>query len=402
MSTARFKYFDDLSGDCSDGCSSGDESDICEDDDERGIGIDDSSLVEEDFRAIVHADVDCFYCQCEILDRGIDPDRPLAIGQKHIVVTCNYAARALGVTKLMGRLDAQLKCPSLLIVDGSDLERYRVHGRKIYESFRRAFQTLRPGCSVCKGSMDEMMADVTAPIPCPFNVKRPTMDTLHLEGVYVYDDQDPQSDRITFTEDQTGATTKFSCEAFSAANRTPTRKSTHAVTPAMTMLLETVSLALQVRKIVLKETGFTTTMGVSYNPLLAKLASGLRKPGTANVLAPRPSIRRLVGSMPLRKIPGIGSRTMKILTPCLVKRFGSSPDQSSPWTCRYVTVVPVCGTNLRAVFTSYCMFLQFWAGIYCKFPVAILSIVLKQSRPVKNQGTRVCTARAASSALETN
>jgi DNA polymerase iota len=341
--SARFKYFDDLSGDSSDGCSSGDESEICEDDDasQRGrIGMGDSSLVEEDLRAIVHADVDCFYCQCEILDRCLDPDRPLAIGQKHIVVTCNYAARALGVTKLMGRLDAQRKCPSLLIVDGSDLERYRVHGRKIYESFRRAFQNLRPGCSVCKGSMDEMMADVTAPIPFAPDTKCPTVETLHLEGVYVYDDQDPQSGRITFTEDQTGATTTFSCEAISAANRTPARKSTHAATPAMQMLLETVALALQVRKIVLKETGFTTTMGVSYNPLLAKLASGLRKPGTANVLAPRPSIRRLVGSMPLRKIPGIGSRTMKVLTPCLVKRFGSTSGQSSPWTCRYVALVP--------------------------------------------------------------
>jgi hypothetical protein len=170
----------------------------------------------------------------------------------------------------------------------------------------------------------------------------------------------------------------------------------------MQMLLETVALALQVRKIVLKETGFATTMGVSYNPLLAKLASGLRKPGTVNLLAPRPSIRRLVGSMPLRKIPGIGSRTMKVLTPCLVKRFGSTSDQSSPWTCRYV-LVPVCVQKQLescVCILMSCPFVQCLAGIYCKFLAAILSNVLKQSRRVRSPGTRACIARTAPSALE--
>ena len=47
-------------------------------------------------RSIVHVDVDCFYCQCEQVDGPPDyRERPLAIGQKHIVVTCNYLARAI-------------------------------------------------------------------------------------------------------------------------------------------------------------------------------------------------------------------------------------------------------------------------------------------------------------------
>ena len=163
-----YRYYDDLSGDSSDG--GGEES---ESDEDHGFEpASASSMVRaqqaaheddegEDTRCIVHADVDCFYCQCETLDRRLDPLRPLAIGQKHIVVTCNYAARESGVTKLMLREEAYRRCPHLLIVEGSDLERYRIHARNIYESFRRTCQKLRPGSKVAKGSMDEMMADLS-------------------------------------------------------------------------------------------------------------------------------------------------------------------------------------------------------------------------------------------------
>ena len=179
-----YRYYDDLSGDSSHG---GDESESDEDgcaalgvtptcrttqqkDHSYGgrVGLLDDA---DEFgqpnhttdvpRCIVHADVDCFYCQCETLDRNLDPARPLAIGQKHIVVTCNYAARAASVTKLMLRDEAHRRCPHLLLVEGSDLERYRIHGRRIYESFRQTCQRLRPNCSVAKGSMDEMVADLT-------------------------------------------------------------------------------------------------------------------------------------------------------------------------------------------------------------------------------------------------
>ena len=81
------------------------------------------------------------YCQCEEIDRNlrqVKPPRPLAIGQKHIIVTCNYEARKRGVKKLQLRENAMVVCPDLWIVEGSDLQRYRYHSRKVYESFRNA------------------------------------------------------------------------------------------------------------------------------------------------------------------------------------------------------------------------------------------------------------------------
>jgi DNA polymerase iota len=334
---SRYQYYDDLSGDSSDGCGS--ESD-------GGDDFVDESTFERDVnredpcrrivRTIVHADVDCFYCQCEMIDRGLDPERPLAIGQKHIVVTCNYAAREAGVTKLMGRSEAYRRCPHLIVVDGSDLERYRVHGRKIYESFRRAFQQLRPGSSVCKGSMDEMMADVTfmntADYQRPSRMGVPTQDETSLTDIYVYDDQkSSENSVITMTEDQSGVQTVV-LQGERSGRYSAEKDEEDPV--ALHRLLETASVALHVRQTVFEETGFTITFGVSCSPMLAKLASGLRKPGKVNVLKPGLSSRRLIESMPLRKIPGIGSRTMKLLVPCLVNRYGSKGDAAPPWTCR--------------------------------------------------------------------
>lgn len=346
-----YRYYDDLSGDSSDGGEShSDEEEAHCFDSVESFGLPRtkrrSSQFEDDDddtdRSIVHADVDCFYCQCEMLDRSQDPSRPLAIKQKHIVVTCNYAAREAGISKLCLCDEAMRKCPHLLLVEGSDLERYRIHGRKIYESFRRACHELVPNGKVAKHYMDEMIADLSLP-------KTNSIETTSSAGVaattstaidsriactkdvYVYGYSDNGSSHTTvLTEDQSGAQT-----VVHAARVAPSTKQDPLVLQRLT---ETAALAFKIRERILSETGFTITMGISTNVLLAKLASGLKKPGKVNVLPPGQGAQLLVEKMPLRKIPGVGSRTIKVLVPCLTARHGERDLSSSPWTCGYVLV----------------------------------------------------------------
>jgi DNA polymerase iota len=94
-------YYEGLSGDSSSSDDNDEEeSDIDiedaddNDNDERKSPATNKSSGASKTRCILHLDVDCFYGQCEHIDRGIPKDRPLAIGQKHIIVTSNYAARA--------------------------------------------------------------------------------------------------------------------------------------------------------------------------------------------------------------------------------------------------------------------------------------------------------------------
>jgi DNA polymerase iota len=258
----------------------------------------------------------------------------MAIGQKHIVVTCNYAAREVGVTKLMSRERALIACPHLLIVEGSDLERYRIHARRIYECFRRSCKQLYvtthfgEEVAVCKGSMDEMVADITS-MKDDSGVSYSSKSAFS-EYIYVYGEN--PDDRIVLTEDQTGAETVH----LRKSGGVPRHTAVDAIN-ATTRIRRAAIVAVQIRQAILHETGFTTTLGVSASPLLAKIASGLKKPGCVNVLPPECG-REIVQCMPLRKIPGIGSRTMEALLPALVERHGSSEQDDRttfPWTCRY-------------------------------------------------------------------
>jgi nucleotidyltransferase/DNA polymerase involved in DNA repair len=45
----------------------------------------------------------------------------MGVTQKYLIVTCNYPARAAGVTKLMGIVEAKKKCPDLVLINGEDL-----------------------------------------------------------------------------------------------------------------------------------------------------------------------------------------------------------------------------------------------------------------------------------------
>jgi len=80
---------------------------------------DSSSEDEEEYTAsnnsarmiLCHMDVDYFYAQCEEQELPKEQrNRPIAVGQKHIIVTCNYVARAHGVSKLMLQSSAKMAC----------------------------------------------------------------------------------------------------------------------------------------------------------------------------------------------------------------------------------------------------------------------------------------------------
>ena len=260
------KYYD-LSSDDNDA----DSLDTSSSEEEAGHDNDNNSDNDRDdslwSRSILHIDIDCFYVQCEEIDRGMrdgnreELDRPLAIGQKHIVVTCNYVARSRGVTKLMSKTDAMRICPDLRIVDGSDLRRYRTHSRTVYEAFRIAVQeevgsilnTLSGDSESggararrqeqqqlsdieqflpCKrNAMDEMMADVSTAVDkliviasekgeanmlgllsllSQRNNDRLSQTTTqqHVSKIYIFGD-DSASSTVRIVEDQTGASSNI-------------------------------------------------------------------------------------------------------------------------------------------------------------------------------------------------
>lgn len=119
-------------------------------------------------RVVLHFDLDCFYAQVEMIRNPALRLVPLGksgcsnvivvamqyaiifidespkdihsllslfvssgIQQKYIIVTCNYVAREMGVSKLMSVTNAKEKCPQLVLVKGEDLTHYREFSYKV-------------------------------------------------------------------------------------------------------------------------------------------------------------------------------------------------------------------------------------------------------------------------------
>jgi len=287
------------------------------------------SLLE---KYIIHLDVDCFYCQTEELRNPSLSTKPVAIGQKHIIVTSNYVARKLGVKKLQSRRDALRICPSLIIIEGSDLEPYRNASRLIYEAFRDAVKQNNLENSARKGGMDECFADITAAVEKEWNER---MNNAYIPipfGVWIYGDD---SSVAQITEDQSGDS------SISLWNENDCNVEEWGTIQERRECFQKMRIAAKIARYVQEKvkanTKFSTTIGVSSSPMLAKLASDLKKPKSCNVLYAWRSTN-MIATMPLRRIPDLGSTTLREFSSALERYNGEQ--RNSFWTCRDLLAVP--------------------------------------------------------------
>ncbi len=109
-------------------------------------------------RKIIHIDCDCFYAAIEMRDDPRLAGRPMAVGgqpgQRGVIATCNYEARAYGVRSAMASGHALKLCPDLEIVKPR-FEAYREASREIHTIFRDYTDLIEPL------SLDEAYLDVT-------------------------------------------------------------------------------------------------------------------------------------------------------------------------------------------------------------------------------------------------
>ena len=108
-------------------------------------------------RIVAHFDVDAFYSQVEELRDPRLRGRPMAVTQKFLIVTANYAARSAGLKKLMSTTKAKALCPEVALVSGEDLTPYRACAKKVRAALER-FGTCE------KLGLDECWVDLTAEV----------------------------------------------------------------------------------------------------------------------------------------------------------------------------------------------------------------------------------------------
>ena len=236
-------------------------------DDEFSFNICAVQSSEKHDRVIVHIDIDCFYAQVEMILNPSLRYKPVGIKQKNIVVTCNYEARSLGVEKLMTVKCAMEKCPTLILVNGEDLKKYREMSEKIYQ----VLQSFSP--FVEKLGLDENFIDITHKVN--ISAERKSKVCGH---VYQVDDEDGY------------------CPC-GCTNR----------------LREGSVIAQEMRNLLKSELEITSCAGVAHNKLMAKLAGAVHKPDQQTVLFPASTLRLMKSLKNPRNIPGVGSSTYKKL-----------------------------------------------------------------------------------------
>eukprot|EP00189_Rhodosorus_marinus_P009674 CAMPEP_0184744530 /NCGR_PEP_ID=MMETSP0315-20130426/7247_1 /TAXON_ID=101924 /ORGANISM="Rhodosorus marinus, Strain UTEX LB 2760" /LENGTH=482 /DNA_ID=CAMNT_0027216241 /DNA_START=251 /DNA_END=1699 /DNA_ORIENTATION=+ len=220
-------------------------------------------------RVVLAIDLDCFYAQVEIVSRPELREKPVAVTQQHIIVTCNYVARKFGCRKLINTGDAVKSCPELILIKGEDLTRYRVANELVHQAVR---SVCGPNTRIEKLGLDEFFVDATHIVNETIKSKS---YNYNFEG-FVYPAMNQFSEGSTAEDVETERA-----------------------------LMVGSQLASRLREKILEVSELTCCAGVANNKMLAKLAANMHKPNSQTSLMPGIA-GSYVSELPLRKLPGVG------------------------------------------------------------------------------------------------
>lgn len=249
-------------------------------------------------RVYVHVDCDCFYAQCEELRDDNLTRVPLGITQKYLIVTCNYKARARGVTKLMSISDAVQKCPELVLVDGSDLTPYKAVSDRIMDLLHVYGNVKRLGC-------DEMFVDVTDEVKRRLGNATPARVMSVVGHVWA-----PGKDSCVRQDSIHRVMDLRAMNNNKEEHRTSRHRpdiSEELMEKATTQeLFVGADVASDMRRVVMATTKIRMSAGIATSQIMAKLVSGLYKPNDQTILLPD-FAKDFLASLNVRVIQGVGS-----------------------------------------------------------------------------------------------
>ena len=245
--------------------------------------------------------MDMFYMACELLTRPDLKDRPSCVG-RGMILTSNYAARRYGVRSAMpgfigDKLVEELsKGKEKLIHVRSNFDLYKAKSKQVVEVLREFDPNLK------SYSLDEAYLDLG-----PYLVLY-----LQQQGW----DHEQISKKL-----MNDATTNTNTESKTPPLETLQSFSTLTCGQAVEQVVH------NMRQRVQRATdGLTCSAGIAPNFSLAKIASDKNKPNGQLLISPS-NVIEFCHPLPVRKIPGIGRVTEKILNACQISTVKDLYDQ---------------------------------------------------------------------------
>ncbi|KAK7933560.1 hypothetical protein WMY93_004456 [Mugilogobius chulae] len=217
-------------------------------------------------RIIVHVDMDAFYAAVEMRDSPELKDKPMAVGSMSMLSTSNYHARKYGVRAAMPGFIAKKLCPTLVIVP-TNFDKYRAVSKR----FKQYLQSMI------------LISNQSAWMKLIWTSRAPGTEK-ELDSP-----TSPPALASCESEDPVGK----ACEVFGTSAEEAVRE--------MRFRIE-------------QKTQLTASAGIAPNMMLAKVCSDKNKPNGQYRLPPtRDAVMDFIHNLPVRKVPGIGKVSEKML-----------------------------------------------------------------------------------------
>uniref|UniRef100_A0AAY4BJN9 DNA polymerase kappa n=1 Tax=Denticeps clupeoides TaxID=299321 RepID=A0AAY4BJN9_9TELE len=237
-------------------------------------------------RVIVHVDMDAFYAAVEMRDRPELKDQPMAVGSMSMLSTSNYHARRFGVRAAMPGFIAKKLCPNLVIVP-LNFDKYKAVSSQVREVFSDYDQNFLPM------SLDEAYLDITAHL----EMRRNWPECQRSYRLPEAGEKEESLSPVLFDESP-GTTSSF--------QDPPGRVEVFGTTAE--------EAVREMRFRIEHKTSLTASAGIAPNMMLAKVCSDKNKPnGQYRIPPERREVMDFILDLPVRKVPGIGKVTEKML-----------------------------------------------------------------------------------------
>ncbi|MGH0161161.1 UNVERIFIED_CONTAM: hypothetical protein FKN15_040643 [Acipenser sinensis] len=237
---------------------------------------------------IVHVDMDAFYAAVEMRDRPELRDKPMAVGSMSMLSTSNYHARKFGVRAAMPGFIAKKLCPNLIIVQ-LHFDKYKAVSAEVREIFADYDPNFLPM------SLDEAYLDITE----------------HLEQRRCW----PESRRTCYIS--TDSPSEGGSVSEGDGNTSPVLFEDSPPLPPQKAVVFGISAEEVVKEMrfrIEQRTTLTASAGIAPNMMLAKVCSDKNKPNGQYMIPPdRQAVMDFIQGLPIRKVPGIGKVTEKML-----------------------------------------------------------------------------------------
>nr|XP_003216301.1 PREDICTED: DNA polymerase kappa isoform X2 [Anolis carolinensis] len=245
---------------------------------------------------IVHIDMDAFYAAVEMRDDPELRDKPIAVGSMSMLSTSNYHARRYGVRAAMPGFIAKKLCPHLTIVP-LNFTKYREVSEEVREILAEYDPNFMPM------GLDEAYLNITEHLEERKNWdegKRKHLIRTKNSSLHVLFDDDiskcKQNDpSLLHSEEQE-------------------HQQSTVLTKSVVFGTSAEEAVEEIRFRIEQKTKLTASAGIAPNTMLAKMCSDQNKPnGQFRISPDREHVMNFIKDLPIRKVPGIGKVTEKML-----------------------------------------------------------------------------------------